>query len=134
MKDVKTKEQFVELRAHGLSFASIAGKLKVSKPTLIAWSRELELEIRNLKAIEQEALAEKYRLQKQHRVEMFGKLLGAVQKELDARDLKQVPTMRLFDLLCTLSANAKQEDEGLVLAYRRNVADLKFSEVEQMSV
>lgn len=51
MKDQETKERFVELRAKGWSFDRIARELKVSKQTLINWSRELALQIGNLKAI-----------------------------------------------------------------------------------
>ncbi|HEV2403599.1 MAG TPA: hypothetical protein VGS08_05370 [Candidatus Saccharimonadales bacterium] len=34
---LKTKQQFIELRADNESLAKIAKKLKVSKTTLIAW-------------------------------------------------------------------------------------------------
>jgi orotate phosphoribosyltransferase-like protein len=56
MKDLAVKEQFVELRARGWSFDRIAKELKVSKQTLINWSRELVLEISNRRAIERESL------------------------------------------------------------------------------
>ena len=52
MKDTATKAQFVELRGRGLSFDKISQELKVSKVTLIQWSKELALEIKNQKAME----------------------------------------------------------------------------------
>jgi len=58
MKDTETKTRFVELRAQGLSFAKIAEEIGVSKQSLIAWSKDLRLEIENLKQIELEALRE----------------------------------------------------------------------------
>ena len=51
MMDEATKHQFIECRASGMSFDRIAEKLKVSKPTLINWSRDSSLEIQNLKAL-----------------------------------------------------------------------------------
>ena len=36
---LKTKQQFVELRADNESYDKIAKKLKVSKTTLIAWAK-----------------------------------------------------------------------------------------------
>lgn len=42
MKDYKTKERFIELRAQGLSFDSIARELEVSKPTLIQFDEAAE--------------------------------------------------------------------------------------------
>lgn len=50
MKDPKTKQQLIELRAAGYSFDKIAKKLMVAKSTLIDWSKEFEFEVANLKA------------------------------------------------------------------------------------
>ena len=56
MKEQEIKTGFVELRAKGWSYDRIAQELKVSKQTLIIWSKELACEIANLKAIELETL------------------------------------------------------------------------------
>ncbi len=40
MKDQQTVQQFIELRARGISFAKIAQQLGVAKSTLVNWSRE----------------------------------------------------------------------------------------------
>lgn len=68
MKDQETRERFVELRAEGWSFDRIAQELKASKQTLVNWGKELALEISNLKAIELEALREKFYLLKSQKV------------------------------------------------------------------
>lgn len=102
MKDPATKEQFVELRAQGVSFAVIAERLGVAKSTLIAWSKEAENEIGNLRQIYAEALREKYRMGAERRVELFAKQLDAVEGELAKRDMTTVPTERLFDMLLKL--------------------------------
>jgi transposase len=52
MENQKTKEQFIQLRAQGVSYSNISKKIGKSKQTLIDWGKELEEEIRNLKAIE----------------------------------------------------------------------------------
>jgi transposase-like protein len=109
MKDHRTKEQFVELRAKGWSFARIAEELKVNKQTLINWSKEFSLEISNLRAIELEALQEKYFLLKEKRIEVFGERLQAIKEELDRRDLKEIATEKLFDLLVKYSNALKEE-------------------------
>ena len=62
----KTKQTFTELRANNESYEKIAKKLKVSKTTLIAWAKELELDIENLRAITHEALNEQYKVGHQH--------------------------------------------------------------------
>jgi len=98
MKDQETKSKFVELRAKGWSFERIANELNLSKPTLINWGKELELDIRNLKAIELESLQERFYMRKAQRIELFGEKLQAVKSELDKRDLSQLPTDKFFDL------------------------------------
>ena len=109
MKDQKTKEKFIELRAQGFSFDRIAKELRVSKQTLIVWSKELELEIANLKAIELEALQEKYYLLKQKRIELFGEKLKALKNELDKRNLEEISTKDLFGLLEKYGKLLKEE-------------------------
>jgi len=44
MNDVETHQKFISLRAQGISFQRIAEELKVSKPTLISWSRKFQSE------------------------------------------------------------------------------------------
>ena len=99
MKTQATKNKFMDLRAKGLSYDKIAKQLKVSKQTLINWSKELEIEIANLKAIELETLLEKYYGLKQKRIELFGKKLDALNKELEKRTLDEVSTGKLFELI-----------------------------------
>ncbi|MHC4278182.1 MAG: transposase, partial [Planctomycetota bacterium] len=99
MKPDETKEQFIELRAKGLSFDKIAKELGVSKQALINWSKELSLEVSNIKAIQLEALQEKYYVLKEKRIELFGEKLKAINDELSKRDLSDIPTERLLDLL-----------------------------------
>ena len=51
MKDIHTKERFIELRGQGLSLAAIAAEIGVSKPTLINWERDLKERIDNVQAV-----------------------------------------------------------------------------------
>ena len=57
MEILETKEKFIELRAKGWSFDKIAKELGKAKQTLINWSKELEDEIDNLKALERRSPA-----------------------------------------------------------------------------
>ena len=98
MKDNKTKQNFIELRAAGYSFDNIAKQLDVAKSTLIDWSKEFEYELANLKAIELESLQEQYYISKKARIEIIGDQTKKIKEELDNRDLSEVPTDKLFDL------------------------------------
>ena len=98
MEALEVKEKFIELRSKGYSYERISKELGKCKQTLVDWSRRYEEEIANLKSMELEALNEKYFLQKQRKIEVFGESLKAIQKELSSRDLREVPTDKLMDL------------------------------------
>lgn len=98
MKTVKTKEAFIELRAGGLSFDKIAKKLKVAKQTLIDWSKELDEEIANKKALNLEALYETYHLHKSQRIKDFAEVVKSLRSEILKRDLTEVDTHKLLEL------------------------------------
>jgi len=109
MELLETKERFIELRAKGWSFDKIAKELGKAKQTLIDWSKELEDEIANLKALELEALYEKHYLLKENRIETFGVLLRKLKDEVMSRDLSDVPTDKLLDLLLKYENQLKDE-------------------------
>jgi transposase len=109
METVEQKEKFIELRAKGYSFDKIAKELGRAKQTLIDWSKELEEEIANHKALELEALYEKYYLHKETRLQTFGELLGKIKKEIEKRNLSDVSTEKLLELYLKYQAQAKEE-------------------------
>jgi len=109
METTELKERFIELRAKGWSFDKIAKELGKAKQTLIDWSKELQNEIANLKAIELEALYEKYYLHKETRLQTFGEMLTKIKKEIEGRDLSDVPTDKLLELLLKYNSLAKEE-------------------------
>lgn len=94
----EVKSQFVELRAKGWSYVKIARRLKVSKNTLTNWGAELEGEIASLKALEMEALHEKYFMNKEARIRLLGEQLKEIKDELKRRGLETVSTDRLLEM------------------------------------
>jgi IS30 family transposase len=109
MELLETKEKFIELRAKGMSFDKIAKEIGKAKQTLIDWSKELKDEIANRKALELEALYEKYYLLKENRLQTFGDMLTKIKKEIEQRDLSDVPTDKLLDLLLKYENQVKDE-------------------------
>jgi hypothetical protein len=98
MHDQQTIRRFVELRAAGWSFARLATEFNVSKPTLIAWSRKHQFEIRNLRAIELEALQEQLVATRETRARALAEQLRRIEAELQKRDVADLSTSRLFSL------------------------------------
>jgi predicted transcriptional regulator len=109
MEAIETKEKFIELRAKGYSFDKIAKELGKAKQTLIDWSKELQDEIANRKALELEALYETYYLLKENRLQTFGAMLTKIKTEVESRDLSDVPTDKLLDLFLKYNSQVKEE-------------------------
>ncbi|WP_176345218.1 hypothetical protein [Priestia aryabhattai] len=106
--DIKIIERFMGLRAKGESFRRIAKKLKVGKQTLINWEKEYREEIANRKAAELEALQEKYYLTVERRIKFYGEKILMLENELAKRDLENVGTKDIFDLLLKYQAELKE--------------------------
>jgi IS30 family transposase len=109
MELTEVKRQFIELRAQGWSFDKIAKELGKAKQTLLDWSKELEDEIANLKAMELEALYEAYYLHRENRLKMFGEILSRLREEVGNRDLSELPTDKLLELLLKYNTQIKEE-------------------------
>lgn len=101
------RHRFIEMRAKGHSIRSAAKEIGVSPTTLTNWQAELDDEIARRKAVELEALYEENFMLKEHRIKFFGEQIKALQEELNNRDLSDVSTDRLFELLL------KYLDEGV---------------------
>lgn len=114
MKNMDTKEQFIELRARGFSFDNIADKLEVSKPTLIKWHKEFEREIVNLRYIHVEGLLEKHGLLKQKKIEVLAEVLKRTLDEIRTRDLSDVPVKHLIEITKLVEGQLEKEVGGIV--------------------
>ena len=108
MHEPQTVQRFIQLRAQGWTFARLIPELNVSKPTLIAWSRQHQFEINNLKAIELEALREQWLASTTDRVNGLGEQLRRVETELGRRDLAALTTPQLFTLARSLRRQIEQ--------------------------
>ena len=80
----------------------MAEELQVSKRTLIEWSRKFQFEIQNQRAIELEALRERYVAGREEEVRQLGERLREVEAELATRQVAELSTPRLFTLAGSL--------------------------------
>lgn len=108
-ENLELKQQFISLRAKGLSLEKIAKKIGKCRQTLSNWNWDLQEEIANAKAIELEALFEECLLTKEHRVKELSKLLNKINEELATRDLHEVSDEKLIDLKLKISDQLKDE-------------------------
>jgi SMC interacting uncharacterized protein involved in chromosome segregation len=98
MKDLKTKERFVELRAQGLSFDSIAKELAVSKTTLLKWSRDLEDKINNENYFAYQRLIEQYKMTKIARLKLKMQEWQKVSDALEKKDFNELSAKELLNI------------------------------------
>lgn len=117
------KQKFIELRAKEEPYEKIAKELNVSKPTLIKWGKELEIEINNCRAIEIEVLQEKYYVSKRKRIEFYGEQLYALNRELQQRDLSQLSTEKLIEIQMKTISHLKQEEKKIHLKGKQNLEE-----------
>jgi orotate phosphoribosyltransferase-like protein len=108
MNDQETIARFILLRSQGCSFNQIAAELKVSKPTLIKWSRQHQFAIANLRATETEALAQRVFGARQQRWERLANQLKKLEDEIDRRDLEEIPASRLHHIALALRAEIQR--------------------------
>lgn len=106
--DETTVQRFIELRASGWTYARLMTELNVSKPTLIGWSRKHQFQIQNLKAIELEALREKWLASTAVRVDALGVQLQKIEAELATREPAALSTPQLFALARSLRRQIEQ--------------------------
>ena len=128
------QDQFVELRAKGLSYDDIAQKIGVGKQTVCKWGKDLQVEVANAKALHLDAIYQKYVIAKEKRVKAFGKQLDKVLAELDKRDLKDVPADRLFKIAFDLSDRLKADAEPLQLGEKTTGVDFNFEHVTHWDI
>src|SRR5436309_15820821 len=108
MHTEETQDKFIELRAQGWTLGHLAGELHVSKRTLVDWNRHFAADIQSLRALELEALQEKFVASREEDLNRLTRLQKDVQDELAGRCLKYVPIEKLFRIAADLRQEIKQ--------------------------
>ena len=84
-KTLEEKARFIQLRAQGLSFDSIAEEMQVSKPTLLKWQGEFYEEVKQAQFHEFDNLLNQFQVHRNKRFENNCRLLNACYAELENR-------------------------------------------------
>ena len=109
LSTMQKRRRFIELRARGVSYRKIAAEINVATSTLVRWSQVFAVDIKNLEKIERELFEHEYLLDRKHRMKVYATQLNNIAQELMARDLKDVPTPRLFDLQKQLNGEMQEQ-------------------------
>lgn len=133
MEILETRHRFIELRAKGYSYDKIATELQVNKHTLLDWSRQFEQDIANYRAVELEQLFDSYMLIKEHRVKHLGRILSKLQAEVERRDLSQLQTDKLLEILLKYGNQLREELEGPLNGPQANRVEVVIKRQESNS-
>ena len=126
MQEINSKQKnFILLRADGLSFDKIATKLKVSKPTLIQWSKLFEDEIKDVQFQSYIQIKETYNHTKKAKYETLIKQLQKVDDYILDVDLSQTSVKDLFMIKNSLSVQLEQLE-------RKTVTDPKVTRTNEL--
>lgn len=98
MKSTATKEQFILLRAEGLSFAKISETLGISKSTCSKWEKDLSDRISAAKDERLEDLYHLYRIGKEAHIRTLGETINRINEAIERKDLSEVPADKLLKL------------------------------------
>jgi transcriptional regulator with XRE-family HTH domain len=108
MMDLDRQERFIELRSKGITMDKIATELGVCRRTLITWSRKLQFQIRNERAIELERLQHQCLSSPEDRALAAAAELRRIRQELNNRDLTKLSTGRLYSLADSMERRVLQ--------------------------
>lgn len=109
MKDESTKQEFIRLRAEGMSYRRIAEALHISKDTCRAWDAAFMAEVKAQKNERLEELYSNYAISKEARITRLGETLKRIKTALDVADLEAMPPEKLLDYYLKYSAALREE-------------------------
>lgn len=98
MKTAEKKEQFILLRAEGLSYSKIAAQLNISKSTCSKWEKDFSEQITAAKEERLTDLYTLYRIGKEAHIEKLGQLLQRIDSAIAEKDLTEIPAEKLLKL------------------------------------
>jgi hypothetical protein len=103
MRMYQNQNRFIKMRAvEGLSLETISKKLKVSMEILMDWDNEFKDSLHKHKIMEMEKVAEKMKINDIDRFRYFADWYDRLRKELENRDLKEIPTTQLCSLVMSI--------------------------------
>ena len=124
MKDLSVQTRFVELRGQGWAYDRIAKELRVSRQTLINWSKDLSTEIANIRALYHEGLIETLKVQRSDRIRFLAAEFEKARLELASRSLEELPSDKLLEYqLKIMKALITETNEVPALALKKDPFD-----------
>lgn len=109
MKPQEAKNQYIQLRAEGKSYDTIAQTLNISKSTCSKWEQELGEQIAIYKAEQLNSLYDAFYMKKEARIRQLGGTLERIEDALATADLSQMQPKELLDYKLKYTTALKEE-------------------------
>ena len=129
MNDKQTR--FLSLRANGLSYDAISQELKISKPTLIQWSKLFEAEIKDLQFESFLMIKETHAWSTKTKYEMMLKQLNKIDDAILNADLTSSNIKDLFTVKTNLLMQLETMEKKISADTKLNQTD-DFGNVERL--
>lgn len=129
MNDKQTR--FLSLRANGLSYDAISQELKISKPTLIQWSKLFEAEIKDLQFESFLMIKETHAWSTKTKYEMMLKQLNKIDDAILNTDLTSSSIKDLFTVKTNLLMQLETMEKKISVDTKLNQTD-DFGNVERL--
>lgn len=129
MEMTKQQMEFITLRADGLSFDKIAKQLKITKATLIQWSKLFEDKIQELQFLAMVEIKKQFSHSIKSRYEILLKQLDKIDKAILEADLSEESLKDLIQLQQHTSTQITMiENKVSVSAYVTKENELGYKE------
>lgn len=109
MRTLEDKQEFIKLRAEGLSYRQIYKETGLAKATCQSWEKEFKDEINQLKADKMQELYKTYHMTKEARIKRLGETLNQINTALEDTDLSAVAPEKLLDYKLKYTETLKNE-------------------------
>jgi hypothetical protein len=104
--------EFIELRANGKSYAEISHSIGVSKPTLIAWAKELKDDLANARTLVRDETLSRIAAHAGTRLDMLLEVQMKILSELSIRNLSSVAPEKLLAMHEAISKELDSATSG----------------------
>lgn len=112
------EQQFIAMRADGITYDTISKELGVAKATLIKWNKQYSNEINNLNYVALQALIDEISKSKKERVEILINRINEINEALSKIDYATLSVKDLIQLL--EHTNGQLEKETKKVSFHTN--------------
>ena len=126
------KNEFLSLRAQGLSFDKISEKLKINKKTLIRWNKERINEINSLKESAFESMMETLKVSTKNRVKLLADELNKINASLDGLSYRSYDVLDMLKFKIKFISELSKLDSSFKSFLKKDDEELKLDDISNL--